>query len=404
MAKLVQRPNRNGFYLAVPVPRKLRERLRKAVVYRKAGHTRQEALRRRAELLVAVENEFRRALREDVVSEVVELIDPSHAAFIDVLDQTLRERGYRNGTDHLHTDPKLGARTEAALSGATDYHDWVQRRTVEEQPSKATQKMWQERLTRLAAWYGSDFLTTMTKEEAVRWKNSRIQEVKSSSLITNINTFKSFWNWLLGNGQVQENIWLGLTRKLKTSGPQPHVEDAQLDEAKAKADELNDIGFWLQYFSGCRKGDHQGLRFSDIDMTENTIRFVNYTYKHINRNLKGRQKDERTIPIHPTLREKLVKMLPEVLENNEDRPIWPDEYNAEEESFGNKWAGRFTRRYGFSSHKLRSYVVTQLISSNVSPYMLHAVTRHTVPGMSQVVRAYVRPTMEQVKEVVCKLT
>ena len=138
-------------------------------------------------------------------------------------------------------------------------------------------------------------------------------------------------------------------------------------------------------------------------MTENTIRFEKYTYENINRNLKGREKDERTVPIHPVLREKIAKMLPEVIDNNEAKPIWPEQYNATDESFGNRWASRFIKRYDFSSHQLRSYVVTQLISSNVSPYMLHAVTRHSVPGMSQVVGGYVRPTMEQVMEVIIKL-
>ena len=403
MSKLVQRPNRNGFYLVVPVPRKLRQRLGKSAVYRKAGDTRQEALRRRTALLVEIENEFRRALKEDVVAEVVKLLDPSHEDFLDVLDQTLRERGYRGGTDNLHTDKKLASQADGALSGTTDYRDWIQRRMVEESPSKSTLRHWTGRLESLAEWFGSDYLAVMTKEDAVKWKNKMVQEIKNSSLAVYIGTYKAFWNWLIGNGMAEVNIWEGLTRKLKVTTRQDHVSTNQLELAKKSSIERNDIGFWLQYYTGCRKGDHQGLRYSDINMSEGTIRFEQYVYGSIVRNLKGREKDERTIPIHPMLRQKLEQMLPEVISNNDAVPIWEDQYRARTDTFGDKWSDSFSKSYGFSSHKLRSYVVTQLISSNVSPYILHAITRHTVPGMSQVVSGYVRPTLEQLREIIGRL-
>lgn len=404
MAKIVERKGRSGFYLCVPVPSKLRKRLRKNAVFRKAGNTKAEALKRRTELLVTVENEFRRLLKEDVVSEVMRLCDPGSDLFMDLLDQTLRERGYKGGTDNLHTDNKLGNRTTAALEGNTDYTDWIQKRVVEEAPSKSTIRQWETRLGGLAKWHGSDYLTSMTKEDAVRWKNEKINELNNSSLVVYIGGFRSFWNWLIANGQVTENIWEGLTRKLKVRSKQEHVDQDVLDTAKELADQKKDIGFWIQYYTGCRKAEHQGLRYSDIDMTTNTIRFEQYTYKHITRNLKGREKDERTVPIHPVLREKILALLPDAVTNTEAVPIWINQYRESVEGFGATWSDTFSRRYGFTSHKLRSYVVTQLINNNVSPYMLQAVTRHSVPGMSQVVSGYVRPTMEQLREVINKLT
>lgn len=404
MAKLTTRPGRNGFYLVVPVPSKLRKRLGKSAVYRKAGNTKQEALRHRVALLVEIENEFRRLMKEDVVAEVVRQVDPSSEDFMDLLDQTLRQRGYRGGTDNLHTDQKLADQYDAAVSGTTDYQDWIQKRIVEQAPAKNTIATWEGRLRSLAEWFSSDHLATMTKDDAVRWKNEKIKLVKNTSLGAYINTFGGFWTWLKDNGQVTDNIWDGLSRKLKIQYKQDSVDLDLLGKAKAIADSKYDIGFWLQYYSGCRKADHQGLRWCDINMSDETITFEEYQADGVIRTLKGGTSDERTIPIHPELIRKLKQMLPSVVHNDDLSPIWAEQYRPKKESFGDGWAQNFSKRYGFNSHKLRSYVVTQLINSNVSPYMLHAVTRHSVPGMSQVVKGYVRPTKQQLQDVINRLT
>ena len=66
---------------------------------------------------------------------------------------------------------------------------------------------------------------------------------------------------------------------------------------------------------------------------------------------------------------------------------------------GVTWAKRFKGVYGFGSHDLRSYVVTQMMKCNINPFFLHAITGHRVPGTSDVVLGYVNPTMNEVKEV-----
>ena len=63
------------------------------------------------------------------------------------------------------------------------------------------------------------------------------------------------------------------------------------------------------------------------------------------------------------------------------------------------WAKRFKGMYGFGTHDLRSYVVTQMMKCNINPFFLHAITGHRVPGTSDVVLGYVNPTMNEVKEV-----
>ena len=48
--------------------------------------------------------------------------------------------------------------------------------------------------------------------------------------------------------------------------------------------------------------------------------------------------------------------------------------------------------------------MTQLLLKNVSPYLLKELTGHSVPGLGKVVAGYVRPTIEEVREVLENIT
>ncbi len=237
----------------------------------------------------------------------------------------------------------------------------------------------------------------MTKVEAGQYKRHLMQRLADSSTKTNINYIKAFWSWAMVNGYVSENIWRGQTKKLSTSTKQQSLDQELLEAAKVKAAKLNDIGFFIQLYTGCRKGEHRGLRWSDIDLKNGWIHFKRYSHGNIVRELKGKEKDERTVPINSKLKTKFLELMPEALTNNKAEPIWPNEFRSG--VFGADWAKRCSAHYGFNSHKLRSYVVTQLQFKNVSPFFLHEITRHAVPGLSKVVQGYVRPSEEQIREV-----
>ena len=98
--------------------------------------------------------------------------------------------------------------------------------------------------------------------------------------------------------------------------------------------------------------------------------------------------------------DKLRAYLPEVFTKNDSEPIWPKDYNPALEAWAVRWADGFSYNYGFSSHNLRSYVVSQLMAQRFSVFHLYEVTRHTVPGMSDVVQGYVRPTLDELRELV----
>ena len=114
--------------------------------------------------------------------------------------------------------------------------------------------------------------------------------------------------------------------------------------------------------------------------------------------LKGNTKDERSIPFSTKLMAKLEVMLPEAITNNSTDWIW-DDYKQVLQSWGVRWAERFTDAYGFSSQNLRSYVVTQLINTKTSPFVLYEASRHKFPCLSDVVSGYIRPKLDELREV-----
>ena len=116
-----------------------------------------------------------------------------------------------------------------------------------------------------------------------------------------------------------------------------------------------------------------------------------------------KKRGERTIPIHSELLKKLELYLPEAMTNDSTDPIWADDYRPSIEGWGARFSERFTDRYGFGTHQLRSYVVTQLLLQNVSPYLLKELTGHSVPGLGKVVAGYVRPTIDEVRQVLEKI-
>ena len=91
--------------------------------------------------------------------------------------------------------------------------------------------------------------------------------------------------------------------------------------------------------------------------------------------------------------------LPEAATRDDQQPIGEEDYKAILECWGATWAKRFKGMYGFGSHDLRSYVITQMTKRNIKPFFLHAITGHRVPGTSEVVLGYVSPTIKEIKEV-----
>ena len=421
VAKLVQIKGRSGFYLRIPVPSDCRKALGTNGIQRKAGSTQQEAIKNRPALLAEAEQLFKKTRGEDPISDAFSdpVVTEGEERIDDVLIQRLRLRGFSDieaqqivyGDDALRQQgidvpaptpgtTRLEMNARAHLKGGTPYTTWLSKRIIEERPAKNTERAWERILRTCADWYGSEYIGSMTQADAANYKRHCQERVKDASTRAFLQCLKAFWNWTITQGEIKENIWLGLTKKLKHSEAKPPIDAILLAASKDLAIKENNIAYFIQYYTGCRRNEHQGLRWCDVDLVAGLIHFKEYENEQFIRHLKGRKKDERSVPIHTQLKAHLLKMLPEAKRNNSEDPIWPDSYLPKEQSFAVQWGKRFKKSYGFTSHELRALVVSQLMIKNVSPFILYEITLHKVPGMSEVVQGYVRPTIEQVREVI----
>ena len=105
-------------------------------------------------------------------------------------------------------------------------------------------------------------------------------------------------------------------------------------------------------------------------------------------------KDERTVPISTKLCE-AIKDIP--LNKGSDDPNWPRRYKINDDYWGHHHSNEYRKKYGVRAHDLRSFAITKLTLEGVTPFIIYEITRHSIPGISDVVKIYTRPTIEEVR-------
>ncbi len=61
-------------------------------------------------------------------------------------------------------------------------------------------------------------------------------------------------------------------------------------------------------------------------------------------------------------------------------------------------SNEYSKKYGVRANDLRSFAVTKLTLEGVTPFIIYEITRHSIPGISDVVKIYTRPTIEEVRQ------
>lgn len=419
--RIRQIKGRQGWYVYLDVPRWVRQRKGGSASIRfKGGATEAEAKRNCLSIEAKQLNKWE-AIRDPLGNASV-IANQTGESIDIVVDDLVREAGWshewRNRVSAAMTldadeldrqqikplDAQMQGVVGGLVSGVSTWQEWVALRQRDERHiSKSTITNWKSKLKGLSAWIGHDHIGVMTRQQAFEYKLHmlQVQGKQDISVLTYISSLSGMWNWAIRSGQLEgENIWQGLKKGLSRTVEKDCLDIAMFKEAELKADKLEDIRFWFGRYQGLRKEDYCGLRWGDIDMDNGVFYLLQYEWNGQMRNLKMKKKGERTIPIHSELLKRIKLYLPEALTNNSNEPIWSDDYRSTIESWGSRFAERFKDRYGFGTHDLRSYVVTELLKMNISPYFLKEITGHTVPGMGKVVAGYNRPNIEQVREVI----
>ena len=425
LSSICQRPGRTGYYLRIAVPRELRTKLSCNSVVRKLGNTHREALANRRKVEAEIERSFGAELN---TLSLVEKVQEAYGTLPEMKGLSLGElptSDKENIRDAypIQLDDKgqsINSEEDAlwrSLDGKSTWQEWVNRREAVEGRAKATINNWKTNLKGLAVWVGSDFLSELTKSQAIQYKEHMLTNGREPSSVKNtLGCLNAFWVWGIEHEIIKENIWSGLKKRLPDSEKKPIPAKEVFDAATLKAATITshrktkDYQFLIQRYTGCRQGEAAGLRHCDIDLKDKTITFEQWEkivrYKKERggvrkekqvRRFKTGVKDERCLPMSSALYEAIKDM---ALIDGSDDPIWPRRYKATDDSWGAHWVSEYRNKYNLLSHDLRRFAVTKLNNAGVSPYILFEITRHKVTGMSDVVAQYTRPTTEELRKAI----
>ena len=292
MSRVFQRAGRSGWYLGVSVPKSIRKKLGRNEVHKKVGNTHKEALINKSRVEAEIQRYFGVELNQlSLVDEVTAMYesDPNYKGIKSIAEMPAEEKQLLKDIYQVDYDLPGNPTTpeEAALwkalDGQTTWQQWINRRVMTENISKATIRNWESRLKMVSAWKGSDYLTDLTKTDALNFKDYALRKGHIGSSVKNIiGCLSGFWNWGKDNQIIKENIWEGLKKRLPDPAPRKLPDRSILISATEKAATITpnrkekDYAFLITRYTGCRNGAANGLRHCDIDLENKTISFVNW--------------------------------------------------------------------------------------------------------------------------------
>lgn len=396
---LCQRPGRAGWYVRYPIPRQYRSLLKRACIERKAGESLAEAKRNQFLILHEIDQEVLQSVGElDAVDSLVNNIRRFGGSEVEAIELQPdgTEETIKLGADEVlqwTTDPSKqrtkdqSQALEIVTAGGKKILDVMEERRLVEHPQPRTYRNWTNGVQQFLETTNVQYMHNISKQHAVHYKNSLLKRGLEGSTVKNyLTVLKALWNYGVDHGYATSNPFDGLTKKLQGSKKKPLPDQQLMTRADAIAWKSVDLRYMIMKYTGCRASECNGLRYQDLQ--EEMVSFVEWETDAQVRHLKGRESDERKVPMHPEL---LRFIDTNNIDLNQTGPIWPTAYKKSEQSWGAGWAGSFKEKFAFTSHDLRRIAVTQLNLAGVSPFILYAITRHTIPGMSAVVDQYTRP-------------
>lgn len=422
---LIQIKGRRGYYVNITVPNALRKAIGRAAIQKKAGDTLEAAKRALLEEQLKAQQLFDQHREEESPKQLRKLYrqlkdghtnetgpDDTMLTAEEAIDLIVDSRVSIRVDPENPSTPIVSEEDEALLltaaairEGLQHWDEWVSERLVTTRSvTPLVKKRWETVLKKLTEWNKDEYPCRLTREHAVSYKKHLLtrtsrtgKPAKQSTVAKELRDLSAFWNWAKLHGWARSNIWEGLASGLEGSEIQPLPVRELVEAADQKAIKTTDLKYLIQRFTGCRKQAVCGLRGKDIDLENGLIHFVEYREEGRVRKLKNGQ--QAHVPIHSKLRPFLEKAKPSM----PDGAIWPNQYKPSEETWGDRYGDTFPDKYGFNSHDLRRIVETQMAEANVSPYFAFYITGHRVPGTSKVTQQYVRPTAEELREIVEKI-
>lgn len=162
-------------------------------------------------------------------------------------------------------------------------------------------------LERLRKFLGHDDAARVTSDDAIRFKEARLDEVGVATVRNDISELSGIWKWAARNKKVAANPFTGIAppKAKATGGKRKRVpydgDDAKrLLEAARKEKGLLRWLRWLLCFTGARIGELAQAAKADVTLHDSGYWVLRIHAEHEGSTLKT-EHSERFVPLHPAL-------------------------------------------------------------------------------------------------------
>ena len=388
---LTQRKGKSGWYFMRAVPMPLRDAIGCSTWRRKAGNTLTEAKRNALVFLEETDQLIREAQGQQVTPEqkILSLL-PARDQFPDDLDaheliqMTTREPMHLDdlGTinpryEQLH-DIATGVLAGTARPPKTPA-ELLHIATLLKDPAASTKHNWKDYLTKVMVFSGKEFVTALTREDALAFRQHLLTTTAASTTKTRLKYLSGLFNVAVDEGWLDSNPFEGLTKNIRSKAVIKEV--VRLDEADvnwSKLPEKEHLLWHILRWTGSHASEAAGLRWQDIDLEKGTIAFKS----HETRPLKNAYR-QRVIPIHPKLMEVLRAETVRSVDNS--GLIFPWAYNEK----AARWCEslHWSRVLGVSPKATRDWAASCLRSKDINERTIGKIFGHS-PSKTSITGVY----------------
>ncbi|MDC0277618.1 site-specific integrase [bacterium] len=308
---LTRRTGRDGWYFIRSVPPKLRATIGCSTWRRKAGNTLSEAKRNALTFLEETDQLIREAKGQQLTPEqkILSLLPqreqiPEDVDAHELVSINSREPMYLDdlGTinpryEELH-DLAKGV-LEGTAKPPKTAKDLLTLADLLKSPAPSTRKEWEIHMGKLMEHSHKQFITALTREDALSYRQHLLQTTAASTTKTRLRYLSGLFNVAVDEGWIDSNPIEGLTKRVRSKTTVKEV--VRLDDADQRWQNLpkhHQLLWHVLRWTGSHASEAAGLRWEDIDMDGATISFRG----HETRPLKNAFR-QRVIPIHPKLME-----------------------------------------------------------------------------------------------------
>jgi integrase len=238
--------------------------------------------------------------------------------------------------------------------------------------SKENLAIYQRAFDNFIPGVGNVLLGSVTQRQIDNFKATRLKSVKAVTVNLELRTLRSAFYTALRWKLIQENPFKGVRLCSIADGVPPYFSQAEFQTLVSAIEEewLRDL-VYVAGLTGMRRGELVHLRWSDVDLKNQSIRIQSAA------NFRTKRGKCRVVPINPEVEKVLVRRN----ECSNGEYVFHVDGRMIHEQGLSRWFKRYVRRSKLNSelhfHSLRHSFASWLVQGDVSLYQVQKLLGHS---------------------------